>query len=469
MCLIQCGFKHCHVMSNISFRFLSKKTWPTHGHDLKGSSAKPKAWLRPAVSSPVKKVQSNSSLLWVVMQGDLTVLSIGLWLKWMQDDFMWNQTNSCLLSHPMWLLMSFDMSTCFSFLVQIFIGLGRYMDGGDIFDVSSLTNTDIICWLLVLILEVDEPYLEGREHDLRTAIKMLSFLLSVDPERSGAGKPLSENPDQVDDTLPSLIGTKSPSTVSKRCNSLLAYFRWHSTAYPGHFCPLLEDQVWTYIKSLHSSKAAATEATSFVQALRFAWHVLFLYGAKECFLSRRIIGNAELRLANKAETRHCTGSGKIASDMWGWFNWTPEDPGTPVWQWYMRWSMKLAGLEQCRQWVALCRLRLVTTNRPDQLWWSQSSSLEKACGNLVGWNCGSRSASKPSCQHQDRSVDLFSHPHGRLRGQTPRPAAVRWPNFYAPSWTLMMSRSCHMPPSARRDDRRLLGRTLTVSTAGIWL
>lgn len=52
-----------------------------------------------------------------------------------------------------------------------------------------------------------------------------------------------------------------------------------------------------------STKSAATKAQSFVQALRFAHHMLGVAGALLCVESRRITGMAELQLAPKAITR----------------------------------------------------------------------------------------------------------------------------------------------------------------------
>ena len=60
--------------------------------------------------------------------------------------------------------------------------------------------------------------------------------------------------------------------------------------------------MWSYIQFLLSSQAAATKAQSFVQALRFAHYRLSVTGALSCVESRRIVGMAELQLANKAIT-----------------------------------------------------------------------------------------------------------------------------------------------------------------------
>ena len=71
----------------------------------------------------------------------------------------------------------------------------------------------------------------------------------------------------------------------------------------GTCYPLQEGQLWQYLRSMAEDGSAATKASSMVQAVRFAWFILQLDGAEQCIASRRILGQAEIQLAGKKETR----------------------------------------------------------------------------------------------------------------------------------------------------------------------
>ena len=150
---------------------------------------------------------------------------------------------------------------------------------------------------------VDRPFLAGRKVDATAAIAKISFFLSLDFDASCVGQQLTADEDERDLILDGIMGTKSPSTVIKRANALLAYYRWHATVFDVVCIPFIETQVWHYIKHLLTSGAAPTRAMSFIQALRFARFVLQVDGAQQCLDSRRIVGQAELMLSKKPATR----------------------------------------------------------------------------------------------------------------------------------------------------------------------
>ena len=151
--------------------------------------------------------------------------------------------------------------------------------------------------------KVDRPFLSSQKIDMASAIAKLTFFLSVNVDASVVGQQLAADVEERELILDGIMGAKSPSTVIKRANALLAFYRWHATVFAEHGVPFQEKAVWTYIKHLLSTGAAPTRATSFIQALRFARFVLQVDGAQECLDSRRIIGQAELMLSKKPPTR----------------------------------------------------------------------------------------------------------------------------------------------------------------------
>lgn len=153
---------------------------------------------------------------------------------------------------------------------------------------------------------IDRTYVEERAIQSDKAIVKMKGFLMISPESSAVGRQLSAEPtgDLQAEVLMAILGTRSPSTVVKRINSLLHFYRWHMISFDDRDAfPLQEPGVWDYVRHLHFSKAAPTEATSFIQALRFSAFVLQLSGAEECIKSRRLIGSAELQMSMKRPTR----------------------------------------------------------------------------------------------------------------------------------------------------------------------
>jgi len=79
----------------------------------------------------------------------------------------------------------------------------------------------------------DMDFIQAREKKLTNALVKIKCVLEINWDASGVGRQCLDSsgvprPD-MEDTLTSVIGTRSPSTVVKRCNAVLAYHRWLAT------------------------------------------------------------------------------------------------------------------------------------------------------------------------------------------------------------------------------------------------
>ena len=153
--------------------------------------------------------------------------------------------------------------------------------------------------------KVDRSFIDDREVQSRRAISKLKFFLGLVQGQCEVSLQLdAEFEEQAqNDMLSAIIGTRSPTTTIKRINSLLSFYRWHSINSEDEFAPFQEASAWAYVRSLCDTNAAPTKASSFVQALRYAQHVLQVKGAADCTASRRIIGSAEIQLSKKSPTK----------------------------------------------------------------------------------------------------------------------------------------------------------------------
>ena len=153
--------------------------------------------------------------------------------------------------------------------------------------------------------KVDRTYLEDKEVQFRRALTKLRFFLELVAGHCRVAEQLDKERtvEAQNDILSAIIGTRSPNTTLKRVNALLAFYRWMVVNMEENFAPLSQASAWAYVRNLSVTQAAPTRATSFVQALRFAEHVLQVDGAAACVASRRITGSAELQLASKKPTR----------------------------------------------------------------------------------------------------------------------------------------------------------------------
>lgn len=153
----------------------------------------------------------------------------------------------------------------------------------------------------------DLDFLQARAKTMKSALAKLRCVLEIDWSASEVGRQCIDGGGQLrsdcDDVINSIIGTKSPSTIVKRCNAIFAFQRWLASFSDEPAFPLQESLVWDYFVQLKNEGAAPTRATSFVQTLRFCLHVLQVDGAQECVASRRLIGQSELQAAMKRPTQ----------------------------------------------------------------------------------------------------------------------------------------------------------------------
>lgn len=153
--------------------------------------------------------------------------------------------------------------------------------------------------------KVDRSYIEERSVQTGKAVAKLLCFLELGLKHSDVGRQIEMEDTEAGgkEVLLAILGTRSPGTVIKRVNSLLHFYRWACVEDVGDFLPFKEEIIWAYVRHLHTSNAAPTKATSFVQALRFSHYVLGVDGANLCITSRRVVGSAELQLATKEPTR----------------------------------------------------------------------------------------------------------------------------------------------------------------------
>jgi hypothetical protein len=152
----------------------------------------------------------------------------------------------------------------------------------------------------------DDLHYQAKRQKLRdTAIGKLFIVLHHNLNASSTGQHIAEL-FQSDDSqegaleiIDSVVGVKSPATLVKRANSLLAFLRWCDWA--GRFEPncFQEHVLWDYFRYLKESGAAASKADSMMSAVRFSVFVLGFDSLKSAVSSRRLIGASELMLTGK--------------------------------------------------------------------------------------------------------------------------------------------------------------------------
>ena len=153
----------------------------------------------------------------------------------------------------------------------------------------------------------DMDFIQSREKQMKQALLKLKCVLEIGWEFSGVGRLCIDATGtpraDMEETLVSIVGTRSPSTVIKRCNAVLAFQRWLITWVDAVAFPFSEQMVWDYLVHLRNCGAAATKALSFIQTLRFCQYVLQVDGADECVASRRLVGQSEIQASLKGPTK----------------------------------------------------------------------------------------------------------------------------------------------------------------------
>ena len=100
-----------------------------------------------------------------------------------------------------------------------------------------------------------------------------------------------------EDSILASLGTRSPHTILKRANAVLAYLRWFDVFVDPCASAFKEESFWKYVKFLKRSDSAASCGTSFLSGIRFAKHVVGMDELDDP--SRRCAGGCE-QLASAA-------------------------------------------------------------------------------------------------------------------------------------------------------------------------
>ena len=107
-----------------------------------------------------------------------------------------------------------------------------------------------------------------------------------------------DNVEEARSIISAVIGTRSATTAISRANAILRYLRWSSWT-DDSLNPQSEGAGWAYVKLLEATGAAATSASSWLSAVRYAVHV-FGYRNMECICnSRRILGKCDVVYVEK--------------------------------------------------------------------------------------------------------------------------------------------------------------------------
>ena len=151
----------------------------------------------------------------------------------------------------------------------------------------------------------DLNYFAKRQQLRDVAIGKFLIVLRQWPTASKTGRLIAnldlsgQQQDEVNEILNAVLGVKSPATLIKRANALLAFMRWAVRTGRGMDSPFNEQTVWEYFQHLKSSGAAATRADSTLSSLRFAFYLLGFESLEPTLCSRRLTGICEIMLAGK--------------------------------------------------------------------------------------------------------------------------------------------------------------------------
>ena len=100
-----------------------------------------------------------------------------------------------------------------------------------------------------------------------------------------------------EDSILASLGTRSPHTILKRANAVLAFLRWFDVFVDAGTSAFCEEAFWKYVKFLKKSDSAASCGTSFLSGIRFAKYVVGMEEIEDP--SRRCAGGCE-QLASEA-------------------------------------------------------------------------------------------------------------------------------------------------------------------------
>ena len=151
----------------------------------------------------------------------------------------------------------------------------------------------------------DVDYMSGKKAELVLATSKWMEILSIDWRCSSVGEQVSADLQQdstgelAEQTLKSVFGVKSPSTILKRASSLRQYISWFQKEcikhdrYVSPF-PLTEPDVWQYFLHLRqlrrNNNRGFTVSSTFLETVRFCKFVLGLYWCDTILASKRLLG-----------------------------------------------------------------------------------------------------------------------------------------------------------------------------------
>eukprot|EP00435_Cladocopium_sp_Y103_P065902 s490_g28.t1 len=101
----------------------------------------------------------------------------------------------------------------------------------------------------------------------------------------------------------SSIGLKVTVEATAVLYSIQAFEHWCNDKFNEHWLPVTEYKAWQYVCWLKDTSAAPTKATSFIEALRFAWYLLGVEGSGDAEKSLRVKGLASQQKASKKPWR----------------------------------------------------------------------------------------------------------------------------------------------------------------------
>ena len=118
------------------------------------------------------------------------------------------------------------------------------------------------------------------------------------------GKDASQmEPEELRLSLEAAVGVKSPLTLRKRVGSVFQYMEWSEAQVGRPAFPLTEQQIWSYFNELKVINAAASRASSFLEAVNFMVHVLGMKSDEDVRSSKRLMGLSNSLLAAKGVWR----------------------------------------------------------------------------------------------------------------------------------------------------------------------
>jgi hypothetical protein len=151
----------------------------------------------------------------------------------------------------------------------------------------------------------DGPFNAVQSKLHNAAVQKFLIILRYDLESSATGKhilALGDDTQQMQGAhkiVEAVLGTRAPSTLVKRANSLLSFLRWFDRIGLTDVAPFSETCIWRYLQQLKDEDAPCTKGSSALSAFRFAHHILGFEELGPALVSRRLVGICELMLSKK--------------------------------------------------------------------------------------------------------------------------------------------------------------------------